>query len=69
MTHEEFLSRVAEHTGLSGMEEVGRVVRTVLGVLGERLGEPVFQAGGEPARRHAGACLPRAPSGPRRPTG
>jgi uncharacterized protein (DUF2267 family) len=44
MTHEEFLSRVAEHTGLSGMEEAGGVVRTVLGVLGERLREPVLQA-------------------------
>jgi uncharacterized protein (DUF2267 family) len=44
MRSEEFLSHVAERTGLSGLGEAERTVRTVLGVLRERLTWPVLQA-------------------------
>ncbi|MFP2907556.1 DUF2267 domain-containing protein [Pyxidicoccus sp. 3LFB2] len=37
MTHDEFLSRVTERTGLSGPEEAARTTRAVLEVVGERL--------------------------------
>ncbi|XXF76277.1 DUF2267 domain-containing protein [Myxococcaceae bacterium GXIMD 01537] len=44
MTHDELLSHVAEHAGLRGPEEAGRVVRAVLEVLRERLTWPVLQS-------------------------
>jgi uncharacterized protein (DUF2267 family) len=44
LTHEEFLSHVAERAGLSGPEEAARTVRAVLEVIGERLNWPVIQA-------------------------
>jgi uncharacterized protein (DUF2267 family) len=43
MTHEEILSHVAEHTGLTE-EDAARTVRAVLEVLGERLSWPTLQA-------------------------
>lgn len=43
MTHDEFLARVTERTGLTGPEEASRVARAVLGVVGERLGRREVQ--------------------------
>ncbi|WP_375766908.1 DUF2267 domain-containing protein [Archangium gephyra] len=44
MMHDELLSHVAEHAGLSGRQEAERTVRVVLEVVGERLSWPVVQA-------------------------
>ncbi len=44
MTHDEFLSHVADRTGLPGLEAAERTVRAVLETLGERLSWPLIQA-------------------------
>jgi uncharacterized protein (DUF2267 family) len=47
MTHDEFLSRVAEHAGFSDPEAAASTVHSVLGVVGERLRRADVEALGE----------------------